>query len=243
MHCRFCDAANIRSDRIPGQRFDFDPRTACFGYPPDASGERGASIARGRRHRRRDCASPRASHAASRRYRRMTAPIDSASVQLLHLLGHLDGQHGETKRGLVLLLIAARLAPDNVEIWRTLAHSFLADGARPVGVRPSRRGTPLVSRFSLTPRPVMTLDDTLTRALVVASRRTDLTVATLVLVAIVMMIVPLPTPVVDMLITANIAASVLILLVAFYIAEPLELSSLPSLILIATLFRLAMIAS
>jgi len=85
----------------------------------------------------------------------------------------------------------------------------------------------------------MTLDDTLTRALVVASRRTDLTVATLVLVAIVMMIVPLPTPVVDMLITANIAASVLILLVAFYIAEPLELSSLPSLILIATLFRLA----
>jgi len=59
----------------------------------------------------------------------MTAPIDSASVQLLHLLGHLYGQHGETKRGLVLLLIAARLAPDNVEIWRTLAHSFLADGA------------------------------------------------------------------------------------------------------------------
>jgi type III secretion protein Y len=59
----------------------------------------------------------------------MTAPIDSAPVQLLHLLGYLYGQHGETKRGLVLLLIAARLAPDNVGIWRTLAHSFLADGA------------------------------------------------------------------------------------------------------------------
>src|SRR5215470_17080211 len=85
----------------------------------------------------------------------------------------------------------------------------------------------------------MTLIDTLTRALVVASRRGDLTIATLVLVAIVMMIVPLPTPLVDVLITANIAASVLILLVAFYIAEPLELSSLPSLILLATLFRLA----
>jgi type III secretion protein V len=85
----------------------------------------------------------------------------------------------------------------------------------------------------------MTLIDTLSRALVVASRRGDLAIATLVLVAIVMMIVPLPTPVVDMLITANIAASVLILLVAFYIAEPLEVSSLPSVILIATLFRLA----
>jgi type III secretion protein V len=85
----------------------------------------------------------------------------------------------------------------------------------------------------------MTLVDTLTRALVVASRRGDLAIATLVLVAIVMMIVPLPTPVVDVLITANIAASVLILLVAFYIGEPLELSALPSVILIATLFRLA----
>ncbi len=59
----------------------------------------------------------------------MTGPIDSAPAQLLHLLGYLYGQHGERKRGLVLLLIAARLAPDNVGIWRTLAHSFLADGA------------------------------------------------------------------------------------------------------------------
>ena len=59
----------------------------------------------------------------------MTAPVDSRPVQLLHLLGYLYGQHGETKRGIVMLLIAARLAPDNVGVWRTLAHSFLADGA------------------------------------------------------------------------------------------------------------------
>jgi type III secretion protein V len=85
----------------------------------------------------------------------------------------------------------------------------------------------------------MTVIDGLSRALMVASRRGDLTIAILVLVAIIMMIVPLPTPVVDTLITANIAASVLILLVAFYIGEPLELSALPSVILIATLFRLA----
>lgn len=85
----------------------------------------------------------------------------------------------------------------------------------------------------------MTVTDALTRALLIASRRGDLTVAILVMVAVVMMIVPLPTPVVDVLITANIAASVLILLVAFYISEPLELSALPSVILVATLFRLA----
>ena len=80
---------------------------------------------------------------------------------------------------------------------------------------------------------------TLTRMLAVMSRRGDLAIATLVLVAIAMMIIPLPTPLVDVLIAINIAASALILLVAFYIAEPVELSSLPSVILIATLFRLA----
>jgi type III secretion protein V len=85
----------------------------------------------------------------------------------------------------------------------------------------------------------MNLLDMLTRALVVASRRGDLAIATIVLVAIMMMIIPLPTPVVDLLITANIAASLLILLVAFYISEPIEVSALPSVVLIATLFRLA----
>jgi|SRR5215471_14479946 len=59
----------------------------------------------------------------------MTGAVDHGSVQLLHALGYLYGQHGESKRGLVLLLIAARLAPDNVGIWRTLAHAFLVDGA------------------------------------------------------------------------------------------------------------------
>jgi len=75
--------------------------------------------------------------------------------------------------------------------------------------------------------------------LAVVSRRGDLVIATLVLVAIAMMIIPLPTVLVDALIAGNIAASALVLLVAFYIAEPVELSALPSVILIATLFRLA----
>ena len=55
--------------------------------------------------------------------------VDQGSVQLLHALGYLYGQHGEAKRGLVLLLIAARLAPHNTGVLRTLAHAFLADGA------------------------------------------------------------------------------------------------------------------
>jgi type III secretion protein V len=89
----------------------------------------------------------------------------------------------------------------------------------------------------------MSLTDRITQALIIASRRGDLAIAVIVLVAVIMMIVPLPTPLVDVLITANIAASVLILLIAFYIAEPLQLSALPSLVLLATLFRLAITIS
>ncbi len=71
------------------------------------------------------------------------------------------------------------------------------------------------------------------------AHRGDLIIATLVLFAVVMMLIPLPTFLVDVLITANIAISVLILLVSFYAVHPLQFSSLPSVILVATLFRLA----
>ena len=79
----------------------------------------------------------------------------------------------------------------------------------------------------------------LARALIYLSGRTDLIVATLMLVAIIMIIIPLPTWLVDGLIAINISISMLILLVVFYIARPVEFSSFPSVILIATLFRLA----
>jgi type III secretion protein V len=75
--------------------------------------------------------------------------------------------------------------------------------------------------------------------LALLSRRSDLVMTILVVVAVIMMIIPLPTWLVDVLIATNIAASLLVLLVAFYIARPVEFSSLPSVILLATLFRLA----
>lgn len=71
------------------------------------------------------------------------------------------------------------------------------------------------------------------------SRRSDLVIAILMIVAIVMMLVPLPTFLVDIIIAANIAVSILIMLVSFYVVHPLDFSSLPSVILVATLFRLA----
>ncbi|WP_192362442.1 type III secretion system export apparatus subunit SctV [Mesorhizobium mediterraneum] len=85
----------------------------------------------------------------------------------------------------------------------------------------------------------MTVSERLLHFLAKLSRRSDLVIAVLMLVAVVMMLIPLPTFLVDILITANIAVSVLILLASFYVSHPLQFSSLPSVILIATLFRLA----
>jgi type III secretion protein Y len=50
-------------------------------------------------------------------------------LQLLHGLGHIYANHGQTKRALVLQLIALRLDPENRSLLRALAHTFLTDGA------------------------------------------------------------------------------------------------------------------
>lgn len=74
----------------------------------------------------------------------------------------------------------------------------------------------------------------------VASKRSDIVVAAFMLIAIIMMIIPLPTFLVDMLIGMNIAFSLLIFVVAFYISKPVQFSALPSIILLGTLFRLSL---
>jgi len=73
-----------------------------------------------------------------------------------------------------------------------------------------------------------------------AAQRTEVVVVAFMMMAIVMMIIPLPTYLVDTLIGISIALSILVLIVAFYIRKPLELSALPALILLSTLFRLAL---
>ena len=53
-------------------------------------------------------------------------PARDQTVELLHALGHLYARHSQPRRGLVLLLIAARLAPDDEGVLRTLAEAFLS---------------------------------------------------------------------------------------------------------------------
>ncbi|MBP0581324.1 type III secretion system export apparatus subunit SctV [Labrys sp. LIt4] len=85
----------------------------------------------------------------------------------------------------------------------------------------------------------MTMPDRILTFLAKAAKRADLVIAIMMLVAVIMMLIPLPTELVDVLITINIAISVLVLLAALYVTHPLDFSSLPSVILVATLFRLA----
>ncbi|BFU42104.1 flagellar biosynthesis protein FlhA [Krasilnikovia sp. MM14-A1004] len=57
---------------------------------------------------------------------------------------------------------------------------------------------------------------------------------------IVMMVVPLPTFLLDLLIALNITAALLILLVSMFVQKPLDFSVFPAILLVATLFRLAL---
>ncbi|MCC8968999.1 type III secretion system export apparatus subunit SctV [Bradyrhizobium brasilense] len=68
----------------------------------------------------------------------------------------------------------------------------------------------------------------------------DLMVALMLLLAIGMMIMPIPIVVIDMLIGFNLGFAILLLMVALYLNTPLDFSSLPGVILISTVFRLAL---
>jgi flagellar biosynthesis protein FlhA len=73
-----------------------------------------------------------------------------------------------------------------------------------------------------------------------SSRFGQIGVPVAIISIVVMMIIPLPTIVLDVLIAANITGAVLILLVSLHVTRPLDFSVFPSLLLIATLFRLAL---
>ncbi len=72
------------------------------------------------------------------------------------------------------------------------------------------------------------------------SGRQDLVLAGILLSAVAMMVLPVPTEIVDLLIGANLGIAVLLLMVALYLKSPLDFAALPGVILISTVFRLAL---
>ena len=70
-----------------------------------------------------------------------------------------------------------------------------------------------------------------------AGQRKDIMLAVMLLAIVFMMILPLPTALVDVLIGTNMSIAVVLLMLAIYITTPLEFSAFPAVLLITTLFR------
>ncbi|MBX5440774.1 MAG: flagellar biosynthesis protein FlhA [Solirubrobacteraceae bacterium] len=72
-----------------------------------------------------------------------------------------------------------------------------------------------------------------------AQRYSDLVAAGVVVLVVIMMVVPLPPALLDFMIAANISAGLAIVIATMYVPRALDFSAFPSLLLLTTLFRLA----
>ena len=72
------------------------------------------------------------------------------------------------------------------------------------------------------------------------SKNTDLAMAIGLVGILVLMVVPLPAIMIDIFLAISIGSSIVLLLTAIYTKNPLEFSVFPSILLITTLFRLAL---
>ncbi|MGA8354324.1 MAG: flagellar biosynthesis protein FlhA [Solirubrobacteraceae bacterium] len=70
-------------------------------------------------------------------------------------------------------------------------------------------------------------------------RYTDMLAAVGVVVIITMLVVPLPSALLDVLITLNISGALTVVVATMYVNKPLQFASFPSLLLLTTMFRLA----
>lgn len=80
----------------------------------------------------------------------------------------------------------------------------------------------------------------LNRLAIAAMRRTEIVGALMVMAIIFVMILPLPTALVDVLIALNICISSLLIVLAMYLPRPLAFSSFPAVLLLTTMFRLSL---
>jgi flagellar biosynthesis protein FlhA len=72
------------------------------------------------------------------------------------------------------------------------------------------------------------------------SGKRDLALIVLVIGVLMILFVPVPSPVLDFLLIVNISMALLVLLVTFFTETPLKFSTFPTILLLSTLFRLAL---
>lgn len=81
---------------------------------------------------------------------------------------------------------------------------------------------------------------TQTTSMGIIKKYSDIIVALAIIMIVIMMIIPLPTILLDLLLCLNITLALVIVMVSIYNVEPLDFSVFPSLLLVTTLFRLAL---
>jgi type III secretion protein V len=72
------------------------------------------------------------------------------------------------------------------------------------------------------------------------SKKNDIVLAILLMAIIALIVLPMPTGLVDFLIALNMGMAVILLMTAIYLKSPLEFSSFPGVLLVTTLFRLSL---
>lgn len=72
------------------------------------------------------------------------------------------------------------------------------------------------------------------------AKYSDILLAALVILVVGMIVIPLPTWLMDILLTVQITIAVIIMLVSLYITDTLRIASFPTILLITTLYRLAL---
>ncbi|WGL98742.1 EscV/YscV/HrcV family type III secretion system export apparatus protein [Arsenophonus sp. aPb] len=83
----------------------------------------------------------------------------------------------------------------------------------------------------------------ITRWLSQIAGRQDIILSAMLMLSVFMMILPLPTTLIDVLIAINLGLSIILFMMAIYIRDPLDFSAFPSMLLITTLYRLALTIS
>src|SRR5690606_40197241 len=72
------------------------------------------------------------------------------------------------------------------------------------------------------------------------ARMSDLVVVAGIILIVVMMVLPMPPALLDLLLVLNISLSLLVLMLTMNVRHSLELAVFPTLLLVMTLFRLAL---
>lgn len=69
---------------------------------------------------------------------------------------------------------------------------------------------------------------------------TEIILGVLILALVVILLMPLPVMLLDFIITMNISLGVILLMMSLYVQKPLDMAAFPSIILVGTMFRLAL---